>query len=499
MEVLHQLIRGMSMAEKSYLKRYAGKLSDDSATNYLQLFDAIAAQEDYDEKALKKKFARQQFVKQFSVAKTYLYKTIIKALKNFHEESDVQSQLRHLQLELAILMDKGIYAQAYKIIGKGESLAKDYEMFSEWAEFLRTELYLLVNGYHKTGRSVAAVVAEQEVAEVRLQNLIQFENLYNRQHRLSKMVYQLRDGQQLAEYELIFCDNLLKQEKKAFSKRALYYYYYIRALHFSVTDKRKEFLAESKLLAKVCEQTPYFLKFDLRASMNAINLLLEACYFNHDYSSMQKALTQLNMLNAQNERDKIAQFVYYSRFGLIYYDQRKDVKGKASLIEEAWKLMRLYGPKIPYHIRISTIVTYVSALLEMGEYAKALDWIEIYRQGKKEDETRYDVQSILLMMQLIAHYELGNHLLVKNIVPNISRFIRKVGQQSSFEKVLLSFFAKLTSAQQQGNKVFEDALKGLNALNSVDILNRNRPMHGVFKMFIESKMKGRKYHERAGN
>ena len=67
------------MAEKSYFKRYASKLSDDSSTNYVQLLDAIAAQEEYEEPALKKKFAKEKFVKQFSVAKTYLYKSIIKA------------------------------------------------------------------------------------------------------------------------------------------------------------------------------------------------------------------------------------------------------------------------------------------------------------------------------------------------------------------------------------------------------------------------------------
>ncbi len=483
------------MAEKSYFKRYAGKLSDDSATNYLQLFDAIAGQEEYDENVLKKKFARQRFVKQFSVAKTYLYKTIIKALKNFHEESDVQSQLKHLQLELTILMDKGIYAQAYKIIVKGESISKEYEMFSEWSEFLRTELYLLVNGYHTSQRSIATVVAEQELVEERLRNLVQFENLYNRQHRLSKMVYQLRDEQQLAEYELIFRDGLLLQQKVALSARALYYFHYIRALHFSVTDKRKEFLAESKLLAKVCEQTPYFFKYDLRASMNAINLLLEACYFNQDFNMMQKALKQLSALNSKNDRDKIAQFVYYSRFGLIYYDQRKDAKGKVSLVEEAWKQMRLYGPKIPYHIRISIIVTYVSALLEMGEYSKALDWIELYRQGGKPEQTRYDVQSILHMMQLIAHYELGNHLLVKNIVPNIARFIRKVGQQSKFEKTLIGFFARLTSVKSRSSDIFKDTLYELDSLKEGDILHRNRPMYDVFKAFIESKRAGKKYHQ----
>lgn len=497
MDVLHELVSNMSMAERSYFKRYAAKLGDGGAANYIHLFDAIAAQQQYDEAAIKKKFAGQKFIKQLSVAKTYLYKTVIKALRNFYEEADVQAQLKNMLLELAVLMDKGIYSQARKVIAKGLALSAQFEMFNDRSEFLTAELYLLMNNYGQglKGRSVDMVMEEHRRLNLQIQNLAAYEHLYQKQHRLNKAVYQLRDKKDLEQYALIFSDPSLASPAQALSARAMYSFHFIRALHFSVTDNRSGFLNETKKLVTVCMSAKHFTGYDLRSTMNALNLLLEATYFNGEWAAMNKALKQLKGLMVRSERDKIAQFIYYSRFALIYFDQQKNTKEKLKLIADARLTFVKYEQKIPYHVRISTMVTYCSALLEMGAYNEALDWVELYRQGKKEDVARFDSQAMLLMMQLIAHYELGNHLLVKNIVPNIARFIKKVGQQSVFEKIMLSFFNQLTSSKLAGSNVFEETLAELNALKEGDILNRNRTMHDIFRVFIESKKAGKKYHQ----
>lgn len=498
MDVLHELIASLSVAEKSYFKRYAAKLSDEaSSTHYIQLFDAISAQKDYDEAQLKRKFAREKFVKQFSVAKNYLYKAIIKALRNFYEEANPQQQVKHLLLELNILMDKGIYEQAYKVIQKGILIAEEYELFSDENEFLSKELYLLMNSYRQQqeGRTVETIVDAQRHLTRRMENLVEYESLYQQQHTLVTGNYQMRSEEQLNKANEVIVHSLLRRTENALSAQAKYYHFYIHALHCSVIDKRKEFLNSARLLVAHCRSSKRYYGLDLRSYMNALNLLLEACYFNAAWKDMKIALDELQMLPAKSDRDKTARFIYYSRFGLIYMDMMKDTKGKRLLIEEAWQTVRKLEQRIPFHIRISLLVTFSSALMEMGEYAKALDWISLYTQKKKSDESRYDVQSILLMMQLISHYELGDLLLVKNIVPNIARFIRKVGQQSNFEKVALSFFAKITSSKEVTTKVFEETLRELNALKEGDILHRNRTLHDIFRMFIESKKLGKKYHE----
>ncbi len=497
MEMLHELISNMSMAERSYFKRYASKLTDGSATNYVQLFDSIASQNSYDEAALRKKFAGEKFVKQFSVAKSYLYEAIIKALKNYYEKSNVLSQVKHLQLELAILMDKGIYDQAAKVISKGRTLSEEFELFADLNEFLSKETYLLMNHYRheEDSRTVDKVIEEQQRLALKISNSLDFEKQYQMQHRLITGNYHLRDQIHKDELKSVFDHALFRKKEHAQSDYALYLFHYVRTMHFSVFDERKQFMKEATLLVAHCASSPRFSEFDLRSYMNALNLLLEASYFNQNFEQMNIALQTLKKLPVNSERDKTAQFIYYSRFSLVYYDRLGDRKAKMKEIDDAWHTIRKMERKIPFHIRISSLVTYSSALMEMGEYSKALDWIGLFQQKKKEEEARTDVQSILLMLQLIAHYELGNTLLVKNIVPNIARFIRKAGQQGAFEKIALRFFGKITSAKEFSPKEFSDTLAELQSLKDGDIMNRNRTLHDIFSMFIQSKKNGKKYHE----
>lgn len=487
----------MSMAERSYFKRYASKLTDHETTNYIQLFDAVAAQTEYDEAALKKKFSKEKFVKQFSVAKNYLTKAILKSLRNFHEESNPAYQSKALVLELSILMDKGIYEHSLKVIKKGAELASRYELYQDKSEFLSKEIYLLMNhAAQNTSRTIQLVLKEQEALNSKIQLLTAFENLYQRQNSVATSSYQIRNESSLKILDEIFNDPLIKNEKYgAEASRISYYHFYIRAIHYSLLDNREFFLREAKRLVAVCNKSEHFSAIDIRSFLNAINLLLEASYFNAEWEEMKKALDQLQQLNVKSERDKIAQFIYYSRFALVYFDQKQNARLKLELMEEAWKTFKKLGNQIPYHVKISLIVTYSSALMEMGKYSNAIDWINLYSQNKKEDQVRYDVQSILLMFQLIAHFELNNILLVKNLIPNISRYIKSVGQLSNFEKVVISFFKKLTSSKTLPPQIFDETLNALNMLKQGDILNRNRATHDIFRNFIIQKKNGKKYHE----
>ena len=62
------------------------------------LFDAIAGQDEYDEEELKRRFRNEKFVRQFSVAKNYLYRLVMKSLRQFHAEETVESRLQVITL-----------------------------------------------------------------------------------------------------------------------------------------------------------------------------------------------------------------------------------------------------------------------------------------------------------------------------------------------------------------------------------------------------------------
>ena len=101
---LFQLIKSLSKTEKGYVKKYCAKNGTNPA--YLQLFTAIDNQENYDEEQIKNKFKGESFIKQLSVAKNYLIKTVLKSLRAYHSESTSNIKVHELLLEIEILYQK---------------------------------------------------------------------------------------------------------------------------------------------------------------------------------------------------------------------------------------------------------------------------------------------------------------------------------------------------------------------------------------------------------
>ena len=102
---LHQLIQALSKTEKKYFKDFSGQ------GNYIILFDAINNQEEYDEAKLLKKFAKEPFVKNFSVAKNYLYEAILRSLRAY-QAGKLMDDVSYEKLQnLKILSEKGLYTR----------------------------------------------------------------------------------------------------------------------------------------------------------------------------------------------------------------------------------------------------------------------------------------------------------------------------------------------------------------------------------------------------
>ena len=122
---LHTLIRSLTPTEKRYFKLYSSMQG--RRKNYVALFDAIAAQPEYDEAALREQFAGERFLKQFNVAKKYLYDLILRSLSNFHVASTSESQIREMLRNVEILFERGLASQALRQVDRAIELAARFE------------------------------------------------------------------------------------------------------------------------------------------------------------------------------------------------------------------------------------------------------------------------------------------------------------------------------------------------------------------------------------
>ena len=85
-----------------------------------------------------------KFLNQISVAKNYLYNTILKSLKSYRQISSKRDEVKNLLEDVSVLFDKRLFAQANKLLRRCRKLTENYEMFSEIMQILIWELKIVV-------------------------------------------------------------------------------------------------------------------------------------------------------------------------------------------------------------------------------------------------------------------------------------------------------------------------------------------------------------------
>src|SRR3990172_3171206 len=125
---LFLLIKSLSKTEKRYFKKFSD-LHGKQDNQYLILFDAITKQKQFDEEALKKQFKGQAFLRQFPVAKNYLYSRILDALEFYHRDSSIHSSVRRNIYRAELLQKKGFYDQSMKLLRRAKVEANELDLF----------------------------------------------------------------------------------------------------------------------------------------------------------------------------------------------------------------------------------------------------------------------------------------------------------------------------------------------------------------------------------
>ena len=135
---LFDLVKSMTMSEKRYFKIYSSKHVIGENNDYVLLFNFVDSHTHYDEAVLLK----QNFVKNLSAEKNYLYNLILKCLNAFHASFNSKTRIYQLLESIEILFHKGLYQQALKLVKKASKIAKDGELFTQFLVLneIKTEL-----------------------------------------------------------------------------------------------------------------------------------------------------------------------------------------------------------------------------------------------------------------------------------------------------------------------------------------------------------------------
>jgi len=482
---LFDLIKSLTKSEKRFFKLHSALQAGDK--NYLRIFDAVDKQRTYDEEALKRQFAKEQFVRHFPSEKNHLYKLILKALRAYHSESSVSGILKQEMKNIEILYDKALYNECNKTLHRAKRIARDNERFYYWFELLNWEKMLLEEAYESgefTKDLDALIEEEREVIE-KLRNLAAYHILYSKINYVFRSGGYVRTPEEHAMVEEISGHPLIKGRNTALSRRAATICYYTQG--FCQWARRDWAVSLEKFtrVRQILDENPH-IKADLpKRYIRTLQYIVQCQIELGRFKEAREAIQVLRSLEGTDGFGGIHIHVHVFNASFLselrLYERMGEHARALQLVPLVLSGMEELGPRLHKEYELEFHFNLAVVHFGAGEVNKALFWLNKVLNDP-EPTLRQDLFTYARLFNLVVHHELGNYDLLEYIVRSTHRFLSRKQRAHRMENLLIEHVRKLarttdpavrrglfSSLRDEMVKVLKDPGEGL-ALKYFDFL-----------------------------
>lgn len=431
---LFLLIKSLSKTEKRYFKIYAGMSGRN--VNYLQLFDTIDKQKEYDEAGVRRKLKGRKFLSQLHVAKIYLTDLILKALKNYHSDTSIQFKVLDLLKEIELLFDKELYELCHYKIQKAEDLASKYEKLPLLIEvfFWKRKLAVAVSGNQQDIHSLLIkenqAIEQMKVLNTYWRHTINLGNLVNDEKFLKELTRKKTD------------------DTYAFQSTILHFHilYSLRFINRDIKGAKKH-VSE---LIKFLEGFPDRIKDDPHSYVTAISNKIGVCLAGKMWDEIPALIQKIREVPLKYQLENESKFtvrLWLRTFNveLEMYRDARELEKAIVLMDEIQQFIEERRKAIPDDYILLLYYQFANIFFLKKEYAKSLRWLNEIINSKFGD-TKEDIQSYARILNLIVHFELNNIIVLRYAVDSCRRFLQKRKFEVNSGKKILNLFSKLSHA-----------------------------------------------------
>lgn len=458
---LFELIKSFNKAEKKYFKAFSNQFKSEQELSYVELFDLIDAQEEYDETKIEAQLSNRVFAKNLSNGKNYLYHFLLKCLHNFHSGKSVRIQIRELYINAALLAERRLNTHAIKLLAKAEKIALEYEMNHElltinllqrhlFRTFTEKNVKERIHKLHNTFNQAIRQIEREHVLQS------QYENLYII-HRPNNTPIEALDVL-FQKYQTVI-DNLIPKDPITFNELSIRCW--TNSTYYRRKKKYKEAADSYEMLNLYFDQHSRFkIEYQARYLNFVSNFIAFLLYSLEDEDSIKRAsqlIAELEGTEPSNSQLSIHKYdnLYYCK--IIYYTRAKQFEKAVELAPEVWSFLIKYRQQLSKTRKMSIYYNYAFAIFMAGEYELSLDWLE-YLLDNFDPKIVPDTTFMAQRLQIINHFELNNDILVEHLMRTILRkyrnpkygtvivptikVIKKILRQPASKKILLQDYCK---------------------------------------------------------
>jgi hypothetical protein len=223
---LWQLIGSLSRNEKLFFKRnFTSSDSLGEQRLYLKLFDAIAAQREYDEGAILKKFHPHLTKKNIAFQKHYLQRQVCEAIIQYDGRNSIVHDIYNQILLIRVYRKKGLADEAHHIWKKAVEKARKSESYA-LLNLLKTEFekMILFSGMHTHYDDMHAVFKDHIITYKEYADLITLRDIYTETLLLKRKAHFDLDDE--LNEKIAFLLAKVNEEKAAPRNQSFWYRHY---------------------------------------------------------------------------------------------------------------------------------------------------------------------------------------------------------------------------------------------------------------------------------
>ena len=443
-DALFQLIHSLQKSEKRNFKLYVNRNSSNNDLKVIQLFDALEGMPAYDEELLLKRSASIT-KQQLSNIKAHLYKQVLASLRLLENKNiDI---LLHEQLDNArILYNKGLYMQSLKVLEKSKELAKANNQISLLVQvlFLEKKIETLHITRSLKERASQLITESDEVNE----HLIKITKLSN----LSLYLYSWyinngharneKDEQEIEAYFQTYLTDELKNVNGFYEKLYLHqsycWYAFIRQdfiMYYRYTQHWVDLFKEEPRMIEI--ETAHYIK--------GVHNLLNAHFTVRNYPKFEEELKVFELFATSetvqdNDNNIIQVFVYLYIAKINEHFLFGTFKEGIAMIPFIIEKLKEYQLHLDMHRILVFYYKIASLYFGAGDYSNTIEYLNKIINWKVD--LRTDLQCYARLLNLIAHYEIGNYDLMEYLIKSVYRFMAKMENLSLVEEEMFKFLRK---------------------------------------------------------
>lgn len=441
-DTLFQLVHALEKSEKRHFKLYIKRSSSNEDLKIVQLFDALDKMKEYDERVLLKKLhgiAKPQL----SNLKTHLHKQLLASLRLLKRTDNIDLELNE-QLDYArILYYKGLYLQSLKILEKVKEQAHQYHQDTLLIQVISIEKKIKTLHITQGLRDKADHLASEAIeVHERRQMITRLSNLALQLYSWYVKNGHARNEKDEARVKQFFRELL---PPNAHLLTGFYEKLYLYQSYGWYSFIRQDFLMYYRYVQKwvdIFHEEPQMINVETGHYIKGVHNLLNAHF---DLRNFSKFAEVLEKFEAFSESHIVQHHINFKVQCFIYvYSAKLNQHLMTGTFEEGLKLVPELNQKLQeFELYIDThrflVFNYKIATLYFGsgDYDRSIDYLQ--KIINDHLDMRSDLQCYARLVHLMAHYELGNYMLIESLTKSVYRFMAKMENLTVVEEEMFRF------------------------------------------------------------